>query len=222
MKPFDEIYASACLHKGCKKTLEELLPRPLSDNNLIKTPDDRFLSLMSRRIFQAGLRHEMVNTMWPEFEKIFKRFDPCYCAMLSDEDIDQLMHDSRIIRHMGKIQAVRANAKFIIDVAHEVGCFGRFLAQWSEDNIVGLWLELKKKGQYLGGFSGPAFLRMAGKDTFLLTEDVVAVLMTEGVLERVPTAKRDFLLAQEAFTVWQKESGRHLCQISRIVAWAVI
>jgi 3-methyladenine DNA glycosylase Tag len=80
---------------------------------------------------------------------------------------------------------------------------------------------LKKQGAQLGGNSGPSFLRMVGKDTFLLTDDVVAALVAQGVVDKRPTAQRDLRAVQQAFNQWQQESGRPLCQISRLLSMTV-
>lgn len=218
MRSFKSLYATAVLHKGGADELDRLLPEVLTPARLRRRSDDRYLSEMSRRIFRAGLRHAMVDDRWPAFEEAFYGFDPHRVAMLSDDDLEGLMGNERIIRHFGKIRAVRANAVWMLEVAREQGSFGALLADWPGDSIVDLWLLLKKRGAQLGGQSGARFLRMVGKDTFLLTDDVVAVLKAEGVVARMPTSKRDLYAAQAAFNQWAQESGRSLAAISRIVS----
>ena len=220
MKTFSEIYQTACLHKGGEAQVEAMLPKPLADSQLIDTPDNVFLSMMSLRIFRAGLKHEMVDNKWPAFEEVFRSFDPFYCAMLSDDDLDTLMADKRIIRHMGKIKSVRENGFFVRDTSQQHNGFGRFLVEWPEEDIVGLWTYLKKHGKQLGGMSGPYFLRMVGKDTFLLTRDVVAVLINEGVVDKAPTSQAALKAAQSAFLTWKEESSRSYSEISRVLSYA--
>lgn len=101
------------------------------------------------------------------------------------------------------------------------GGFGRFLAAWPESDIIGLWQLLKKQGSQLGGNSSAYFLRMVGKDTFMLTDDVVTALKAQGVVEKKPTAQRDLKQVQEAFNQWRETSGRPLCQISRLLAHSI-
>lgn len=222
MRRFEDIYQTAILHKGGASVVESLLPKAKSPSELAAISDDRYLSHMCRRIFRAGLKHSMVDAKWPNFEVVFNDFDPFSNAMLSDEDLEVLMQDKRIIRHMGKIRAVRENACFVREIAAEFGGFGQFLGQWPTEDIVGLWALLKKRGKQLGGNSGASFLRMVGKDTFLLTRDVIAVLKAEGIITKEPTAKRDLQLVQNAFNTWQQQSSRSLCEISRIVSLTVL
>ena len=62
---------------------------------------------------------------------------------------------------------------------------------------------------------------MLGKDTFVLTDDVVAALKAQGVVDKKPTGQRDLAAVQTAFNQWRSESGRPLCQISRLLAYTV-
>jgi 3-methyladenine DNA glycosylase Tag len=60
-----------------------------------------------------------------------------------------------------------------------------------------------------------------GKDSFILSRDVVAALIREGVVDRPPSSKRDLAAVQDAFNRWMDESGRGLTQISRTLAMSV-
>ena len=131
------------------------------------------------------------------------------------------MQNKALIRHLGKLRSIPHNAQLILDIRKEHGSFGRFLAQWPSSDIVGLWFVLRKRGQQLGGYSTPGFLRMAGKDTFLITTDVVAALVAHGVIDRNPTSQGALRDVQAAFNHLQKQSGRPLCQLSAMLAWTV-
>lgn len=206
---------------GSLPALEARLPRPASSAQLIAVPDDRYLSLIALRVFRAGLRHSVVDAKWPSFEEVFWQFNPEKVVLLSAEHIERLMQDTRIIRHLGKLKSVPRNAQMLLDICQEFGSFGAFLAQWPEDDIVGLWRYLAKHGHQLGGLSAPRFLRMAGKDTFVLSDDVVAALVAQNIVIKRPTSQRDLAVVQEAFNTWQTQSGRPLCQISMLLALTV-
>ncbi len=206
---------------GSLKALEARLPQPATQAQLISVPDDRYLSLIALRVFRAGLRHSVVDAKWPNFEEVFWQFNPEKVVLLSAEHIERLMQDTRIIRHLGKLKSVPRNAQMLLDIRHEFGSFGAFLAQWPEDDIVGLWRYLAKHGHQLGGLSAPRFLRMAGKDTFVLSDDVVAALVAQDIVTKRPTSQRDLALVQEAFNAWQAQSGRPLCQLSMLLALTV-
>jgi hypothetical protein len=73
----------------------------------------------------------------------------------------------------------------------------------------------------MGGNSAPAFLRMAGKDTFILTPSVTAALKRWGAIAAPPKNRGDRAAVQAAFNDWAAESGRPLCQLSLILAASV-
>lgn len=221
MKTWPELCEQA-LNLHPDMSLETMLGAPPLDRKELRAlPDDRIFSVMTRRIFRAGLRHALVDAKWPAFEQAFFRFNPEAVQEMSDESLEALMQNDRIIRHFGKIKSTRDNAIMMVDLAQEYGCVARMIADWPEEDIVGLWILLKKRGKQLGGNSAAYFLRMLGKDTFMLTDDVVTALKAQGVVDRKPTAQRDLRQVQQAFNQWREESGRPLCQISRLLAHSI-
>ena len=84
-----------------------------------------------------------------------------------------------------------------------------------------MWEALAKRFNQMGGNSGPSFLRMVGKDTFILTPSVAGALKHWHVLAAPPKNRQDRALAQAAFNAWGEESGRPLCQLSLILAASV-
>lgn len=221
MVSFAPVLKKAAKRAGGGAALEEMLPKPEPARKIKGVPDDRHLSQMSLRIFQAGLKHSMVAAKWPAFEEVFHAFEPRRVRAMNDEDLEALMGDARIIRHWGKIKSVRHNAAAMCDLADEFGGFGGWLAQWPETDIAGLWDDLKKRFKQLGGSSGPYFLRVVGKDTFILTPDVIRALNALGVAKGNISGKRDRAAVQEVFNGWMDETGRPLCQLSRILALSV-
>ncbi|SEQ22645.1 MULTISPECIES: DNA-3-methyladenine glycosylase I [Pseudomonas] len=211
-----------CLNRfGSSKALEAVLPQPASAEALAQVTADRYLSLMTRRMFRAGLKHSLVDAKWPAFEEVFFGFDPEKVVLMGGEWLERLMQDTRLIRHLGKLKSVPRNAQFILDIQREQGGFGQFLADWPSENIVGLWQLLSRRGSQMGGLSAPRFLRMAGKDTFVATQDVVAALKAQNVIDKEPTSQRDRAAMQAAFNQWQAESKRPLCQLSVMLAHTV-
>ncbi|KJU78135.1 3-methyladenine DNA glycosylase [Ectopseudomonas oleovorans] len=211
-----------CLNRfGSAKALEAMLPQPRSDAELRALSDNRYLSLISLRIFRAGLKHSLVDAKWPAFEEVFFGFDPEKVVLMGAERLENLMQDARLIRHLGKLKSVPRNAQFILDVRREKGSFGTLIADWPVTDIVGLWKYLAKHGSQLGGLSAPRLLRMVGKDTFVPTDDMVAALKAQGVIDKAPTSLKDLAAVQAAFNQWQVESGRPLCQLSVMLAHTV-
>jgi len=223
MDTFAEIYARAAELKGGVDALEELLPEPKTPAQLKAITDDRYLAEMTKCVFRAGFVWKIIENKWPGFEEAFHSFDTMACAMLSDEDLEQLTGDDRIVKNAKKIATVRNNAAFVREVKAEHGSFGSFLADWPDDDIVGLWAALKTRGDRLGGNTSGFFLRFMGKDTFMLSQAVLDALLGQGVLDKpkAPTGKKVLVQVQDAFNTWRAESGRPLCAISRTLAASI-
>jgi 3-methyladenine DNA glycosylase Tag len=217
--PFATILNAALTRHGAG-AVEARLPKPHDTAELAATPDDRFLSQMSLRIFRAGLKHSVVDAKWPAFEEVFHGFEPRRVRAMSDEAMEKLLGDNRLIRHWGKLKSVRDNAAAMLEISAEHSGFGRWLGDWRTDDIVGLWEALAKRFSQMGGNSGPSFLRMVGKDTFILSPSVVSGLKHWAGL--APLKNRgDRAAAQAVFNGWAAETGRPLCQLSLILAMSV-
>lgn len=221
MTAFADIHAAAVERLGGEQALQERLPRPEPPEGLAMVGDDRYLSVMSRRIFRAGLQHRMVDARWPAFEAAFADFEPATVAALDDDDIKRLARDESLIRHPRKLTAVRDNARAILAIAEEQGSFGAWLAGWPTDEIVELWFELQRRFSQLGGNSAPAFLRMTGKDSFLLTDWVTRALAHWGDWTEAATGKRAQRGIQAVFNGWADDSGWALCALSQTLALSI-
>lgn len=204
------------------EAMEAYLPQALSAGELARQGDDRYLSAMTQRVFQAGMQHSVVDAKWPAFEEVFAGFEPAAVAGLSEADIERHMRDPRIIRHRAKLQTIPKNARFILDMRREQGRgFAAFIADWPVTDIIGLWRLLAKRGARLGGRSSAGFLRLVGKDTFLLTSHVVERLVIAQVVSGNPTSRRDQQAVQDAFNALRQDSGRPLCQLSALLALSI-
>jgi 3-methyladenine DNA glycosylase Tag len=219
--PFAAIWERAVARKGGDAALEALLPIPTPATELAAIPDDRWLAGMAKRIFQAGFNWSVVENKWEGFEAAFAGFDPRAVRMFSDEDLDRLAKDTAIVRNPQKIAAMRDNAVFLVDLATEQGSAAKVFAEWPSEDYAGLLDLMNRRGKRLGGMTGQIFLRGMGKDSWIISGDVAAALIREGVVDRRPTSKSGLKAVQAAFNAWMAESGRGLTQISRILAMGV-
>lgn len=220
MKSFQQLFEMAVARKGLE-TLEERFPEVRAADELAAIPDHRYLSAMTKRVFSAGFVWRVIEAKWPGFEEAFLGFEPAAVAALGMSNPGALVEDTRIVRNAQKINATFENARWVLEVSEQHGSFGRFIADWPQDDVTGLWRELKKHGARLGGDTGPRFLRGMGKDTFILTGDVAWSLTQQGILTGKPTSKKQQQLANAAFVKWQQESGRSFAEMSVIIACTV-
>ena len=86
MKTFSEIWEIALARKG-----EEALNGRIADataanvEDLAATTDDRWLSMMARRVFAAGSVWRVIEAKWDGFEGAFRGFDPITLDKLASQ-----------------------------------------------------------------------------------------------------------------------------------------
>jgi len=220
--PFEVIRTRAEQRKGGAEALARLLPPKPDLQVLAELPDDRVLAEMTKRVFSAGFAWKVIEAKWPGFEEAFLGFEPPRLLFQPDDFWDSLGSDTRIVRNGAKIMSVRANARFVAQIAQDHGGFGRFLAAWPSSDEVGLLELLAKRGGRLGGATGQMTLRFLGWDGFVTSSDVVACLREAG-LDVAPqlTSKRDLAKAQVQFNRWADETGLPYVTLSRICALSI-
>ena len=221
MRSFDEIYAITADRKGGAEALEQMLAPAEDPVDPAAIGDDRWLSNFTKGVFRAGFNWRVIDAKWDGFEAAFHGFAIGKCAMMDDEWFDALIQDTRIVRHGAKIQSVRDNAVFLQELAQEHGSAARVFAEWPGEDYIGLLALLKTRGTRLGGTTGQYALRFMGIDSFILSRDVVARLVAEGVIDKAPSSKKALAAVQAAFNTWRDQSGRSLTEISRVLAMSI-
>lgn len=219
---YQDIYALACKRKGSATAVESLVPRSSSRQQLAELGSDRYLAEFTRKIFQSGFVWRVVNAKWPNFEKIFWEFDIERLLMMPDEMLERKASDPGIIRNYRKVRTILENATMIADTERrENRSFGEFVADWPADDMIGLWLYLKKHGSRLGGNTGPYALRTLGVDSFLMTADVEAFLRNHAIIDSGTHSLRALKAAQTYFNDLRQESGRSLSELGRLVSLTI-
>ncbi len=220
MEKFQTIYQRAAERKGGEKALEHLLSDVHSSEDIANLTDDRVLSAMTKKIFQSGFVWRVVENKWQDFEDSFFNFDITKILMMPEEMLEKKAADPKIIRNFNKVKTIKANAQMIFEEQQNGHSFAEFIAQWPSDNIIGLWSYLKNKGQRLGGNTGPYALRVLGKDTFLLSNDIEAYFRANKIITGGLQSKSSLQAIQASFNQLREESGYSLSQLSRLIAFA--
>lgn len=220
MRNFDDIFAISADRHGGPAALEDKLSPPIPVDRLVQIPEDRWLSTMTKCIFQAGFNWKVIENKWDGFEAAFDGFDVGRCAFMDDEKFDALLRDESIVRNGMKIATVRDNAAFLLSLRDQGGV-GQVLGSWPSTDYVGLLDLIKSQGSRLGGTTGQYAMRFSGRDSFILSRDVVARLIAEGVTDKPSTSKTAMRKIQGAFNIWMDQSGRSLSEISRVLAMSV-
>jgi DNA-3-methyladenine glycosylase I len=85
---------------------------------------------ISLEAFQAGLSWITILKRRPAFREAFAQFEIDRVAALSDDDVESLVADTRIIRNRQKILATRENARITLElVRHSPGALDELV--WS-------------------------------------------------------------------------------------------
>ena len=217
---YSYLYDHACERKGGEKALKALLPKTKSKAQLKKLGSDRYLAEFTRKIFQSGFVWRVVNKKWSQFEEVFWGFDVERLLIMPDDMLERKAKDPAIIRNFSKVKTVRENAMMIDDTERlQQTPFGEFIAGWPTEDVVGLWLYLRKHGSRLGGNTGPFALRTLGVDTFLFTQDVEGFLRSHGIVDGGRNSQRALTAAQAYFNDRRAQSGKSLAELCRIISF---
>jgi len=76
---------------------------------------------------QAGLSWITILKRREGYRNAFANFDPMLVAQFDEDKVEELMHDTRIIRNRRKILATIANAKAFLIVQKEFGSFSEYI-----------------------------------------------------------------------------------------------
>lgn len=219
---YDELYQRACERKGGEAEVEALLPSSATKQYLKALGSDRYLAEFTRKVFQSGFVWRIVNNKWANFEEVFWNFDIERLLMMPEDMLERKASDPGIIRNYSKVKTVLQNAVMISDTERRANCsFGEFIANWPEDDVISLWIYLKKHGSRLGGNTGPYALRTLGVDTFLMTVDVENFLRNHNIVDSGTHSLRALKAAQSYFNELREESGRSLSELSRLVSLGI-
>ncbi len=221
MRHFTQILSLAARQHGGEAALERLLISPLTSVKLRAVPDDRWLSSMTKCVFQSGFNWQVIEDKWDRFEDVFERFNLRRWSRMNDEDLDHLLKTKGIVANGAKISSVGDNARFLLGLAETNGSVGAHFAGWSAERYCENIQALRKGGARLGGRTGQDFLRRMGVDTLIFTPDVLKALSRERVVSKMPNSGKDFAALKPAIDAWREQSRRSLTQISQILALSV-
>ena len=221
MKSFQPIYESACNHVGSEKTLNKRLSKPKTSDEILPTPDDRWLSEITKCVFQAGFSWSLIENKWDRFEEVFEGFNISRWLFMSDDDIDDFLKTEGIVKNPAKIRSIGENAKMLCDLRDEHTSVGAYFSGWKAADYTANIQSLQKQGSRLGGKTAQVFLRRMGIDTPVFTKDVLKALARTGMSGKHPTSNKAWQDTQVVFDMWHKETGYSLTELSQILALSV-
>jgi DNA-3-methyladenine glycosylase I len=100
----------------------------------VPSRDDRHLfEMLCLEGQQAGLSWITVLKKRENYRRVFFRFDPRKVARMTDADCEALLQDAGIIRHIGKLTAIRDNAIATLAVQKEFGSLAAYVWSFVQD-----------------------------------------------------------------------------------------
>jgi len=107
--------------------------------------DKKLFEFMILDAFQAGLSWKTILHRREGFRAAIDDFDIQKIAGYSEDKIQQLMQDTRIIRNQLKIRATVTNAQAFLKVQKEFGTFDKYIWQFTAGTtIYNNWTDLKQ------------------------------------------------------------------------------
>ena len=115
--------------KRCQWAGEDPLMQQYHDREwCVPSGDDRYIfEMLSLEGAQAGLSWRVVLHKREAYRAAFHDFDIPRCAKLTDEELGDIKTNQGVIRHMGKLESVRTNARAVLEIQKEFGTFADYL-----------------------------------------------------------------------------------------------
>lgn len=120
-----------------------------------------YLDVLTKAVFQSGLSWQVVEAKWPGFREAFAGFDPEKVAAFSDDDVERLAADTRIVRNRRKIEATVTNAQRMVELGRGDGGFAGWLR--SRGDFDATVTALRGEFRFLGDMGAYFFLYVVGE-----------------------------------------------------------
>ena len=120
-----------------------------------------YLAVMSRAVFQAGIRWADIDRQWDLLCNAFEGFEPRKVARYGEADIKRIMVTPGILHSERKIRATIANAKVILALDQEYRGFQNYLRSLGPYERV--TADVKRRFSYVGDISAYYFLFRVGE-----------------------------------------------------------
>lgn len=121
-----------------------------------------YLEVMSKAVFQSGMSWKVIESKWPQLREAMRNFDVDSLATLSTDDLEELAHDTRVIRNRRKLAAIVHNAQRMIDLDEAHGGFQNYLRSHSSFELT--TKDLRKQFKFMGDMGCYFFLYIVGEN----------------------------------------------------------
>lgn len=98
--------------------------------------DKKLFEILLLESFQAGLSWECILNKRIYFKEAFDNYNYNMIANYSDDKINELLNNNKIIRNKNKIMAAINNAKIFIDIRNEYGSFSNYIWHFTNNKVI--------------------------------------------------------------------------------------
>jgi hypothetical protein len=108
----------------------------------------QILEIITRAVFQAGVKWSQIAQHWDAYREAFANFDPQQVAVFDSIDAERILAQDGVLRVPRKVQASIANAQALLTIQREFGNFHAYVASFS--GYAALAKDMKKRFAFLG------------------------------------------------------------------------
>ena len=130
------------------------------DKVTINSLDD-YLDAMSKVVFQSGMSWAVVDAKWDGIREAFNGFQVQAVASMSDDELEELATDTRVIRNRRKLGAIVHNAQTMIRLDSEHDGFRNYLT--SQPDYESQVKDMRKQFKFVGDTGSYCFLYIVGE-----------------------------------------------------------
>lgn len=137
--------------------------------------DTLLLEMLTLEMFHSGLSWEIVLNKRDNFKSAFKEYNlEDFCSM-TEQDIEELLNNTGIVRHRKKIESAINNAKVFKKIQEEFESFSKYIWSFTDNKIIYettktksnlsdiILKDLKMRGmKFLGSTTVYAYLQAVG------------------------------------------------------------
>ena len=120
-----------------------------------------YFEVMTRAVFQAGVKWAQIAEHWEAYREAFAGFDPTIVATYDDLDVERVLATPGILRMPRKVRATIDNARALLETQKEFGALTAYLRGF--DSYVALAKDFKKRFTFMGDMNVWYFLFRVGE-----------------------------------------------------------
>ena len=107
-----------------------------------------YFEVMTRAVFQAGVKWRQIAESWDAYRAAFSAFDPVRVAAYDELDVERVLATPGVLRVPRKVRATIANAAALVQADREYNGFAAYLRSF--DSYQSLAKDVKRRFAFMG------------------------------------------------------------------------